>query len=133
MRRATHWCSKGQLNGCDSIGLDVVLETFSCECLSEADQSHFCCAIVRLSEISLGYVNTKHPRRQLVHQSLTKQASCAGCVDYATELLLAEDWPRSVGTRERALEVNILNLVPFLVGHIPEAGHHIFRSREMPL
>jgi hypothetical protein len=66
-------------------------------------------------------------------QTLTKQASCAGCIDYPTELLLAEDWPGCVGTRECALEVNILNLVPFLVGHIPETGHHIFRSREMPL
>ncbi len=121
---------KGQLNGCNSIGLDVVLGTFPCECLGEADQTHFGCAVVSLSEIPLGCVNTKYPRRQLGHQTLTKQASCAGCVDYPTELLLAEDWPGCVGTRECALEVNILNLVPFLVGHIPEAGHHLFRFRE---
>jgi hypothetical protein len=63
---------------------------------------------------------------------LTKQASCAGCIDDPTELLLAEDWPRCVGTRECALEVNVLDLVPFLVGHIPETSHHIFSSCEMP-
>lgn len=116
----------GQLNRCNSISLDVVLETFPRECLREANQTHFGCAVVSLSEIPLGYVNTKHSRRR--HQTLTEQASRTGCIDYPPELLLAEDWPGCVGTRECALEVDVLNLVPFFVGHIPEAGHRLFRS-----
>ena len=132
MRRVTPRCSKGLLNGCNSINLDVVLVTFPSECLGEADQTHFCCAVVSLSEVPLKCMNTKHPHDSLDSRP-TKQASGAGCIDNPTELLLAEDWPRCVGTRECALEVNILNLVPFLVGHVPETGHHIFRSREKPL
>ena len=119
---------EGQLNGCNGVDLDVVLETFPCECLGEADQTHFCCAVVSLSEIPFGCVNMEYSRRQPGH-ALTKQASCAGCIDYPTELLLAEDGPGCMGTRECALEVNVLDLVPFLVGHIPEASHHLFRSR----
>ena len=51
----------------------------------------------------------------------TEETGGARGVDDTTELLLAEDRPCSLGAGERALEVDFLDLVPLLVGHVLEA------------
>ena len=51
----------------------------------------------------------------------TVEPCSTGSIYDATELLLAEDGPCSFGAGERALEVDFLDLVPLLVGHVLEA------------
>jgi hypothetical protein len=51
---------------------------------------------------------------------LTVQPRCTGSVYDTPKLLLAEDWPHSLGARERTLEVHGLHSIEFGVAHVLE-------------
>lgn len=48
----------------------------------------------------------------------TVESSSTGSVDDPSEFLFAEMWPSSLCARERALEMNFNNSVPFLVASV---------------
>lgn len=50
----------------------------------------------------------------------TIQPCGTGCIDDAAELLLPEVRPSCLGARESASQMDIHDLIPFLVGHVPE-------------
>lgn len=52
----------------------------------------------------------------------TKEPCCRRRVDHSAILLFPEMWPSSPGTLIRALDVDINNQIPVLVGHVLEAN-----------
>lgn len=59
-------------------------------------------------------------RRARLERQLTIDTSSARSVNYTAKLLLSENRPRSLGARKRAVQMNLGDLIPFLITHVLE-------------
>lgn len=103
----------------DGSGLDVVFGTFPSESLRETNETHLSSAVVGLAKVA--YPSTiQQPSPTSRQVVLTIDSSCASGVNDPAKLLLAEDGPGGLGARESTVQMNLGDLVPFLVGHVLE-------------
>ena len=98
---------------------DTIFCALASKGLGESNEAHLRGAVIGLTKVT--YENVRSGMRNKL-KSRTVEASSTSSVDNATKLLLAEEWPSGLCASECALQMNLRDLIPFLVRHVLEAG-----------
>lgn len=98
---------------------DAVFCALASKGLRKSNETHLGGTVIGLAEVTCENIRFEMSKELESH---TVEAGGTSSVDNATELLLAEEGPGSLRACKRTLQMDLHDLVPFLVGHVLEAS-----------